>query len=66
MKPKVKSLEWVTVDEAAVITKLKRKRIYWLNKRGRFASAFKVGRDLRFDRQELFAWMNKQRESPNF
>jgi excisionase family DNA binding protein len=53
--------KWMTVEEAAVLLRMGETKIYLLAKEGRLPVS-KVGRQWRFERDELERWVREQRE----
>src|SRR5262249_19032172 len=47
----------LTIDEAAALLRVNRKTLYDLGAKGKLPGTRRVGRIIRIDRDELFAWM---------
>ena len=54
------TLKWLTLDELAEYLKLSRTKLYRMAQKGEIPAS-KVGSQWRFDREEIDAWMKKQR-----
>ncbi len=57
------SRELLTIEEVARYLKVPPLTVRWLRQEGRFAPAIKVGRRLLWDRRDVNAWLDGQRET---
>lgn len=54
---------YLTIDEVATLLRVSVPTLRWLRQEGRFAPAIRVGRRLLWERAEVEAWMDSNRES---
>ena len=54
---------YLTIDEVSAMLRVSVPTLRWLRQEGRFAPAIRVGRRLLWDRAEVEAWMESNRES---
>jgi excisionase family DNA binding protein len=54
---------YLTIDEVSVMLRVSVPTLRWLRQEGRFAPAIRVGRRLLWDRAEVEAWMESNRET---
>jgi excisionase family DNA binding protein len=54
---------YLTIDEVAAMLRVSVPTLRWLRQEGRFAPAIRVGRRLLWDRTEVEAWMDSNREA---
>ena len=54
---------YLTINEVAAMLRVSVPTLRWLRQEGRFAPAIRVGRRLLWDRAEVEAWMDSNRET---
>jgi excisionase family DNA binding protein len=57
-------VELLTIEEVAERLRVSVLTVRWLRQEGRFVPAIKVGRRLMWEKRDVAAWLNAQRETP--